>query len=56
MKTRTIAIAAIILLALAACGDHDSDVPTAPSADRLSDTAPVDSTTSRGPGMMGGGL
>lgn len=54
MKTRTIALAASILLTLTACGDR-AEMPTAPPADHANDTAPVD-TTSRGPGMMGGGL
>jgi len=51
LRTR-LAIAALVLLA--ACTTA-ADGPMVPTDHRAADTVPVDTTTGRGPGTMGGG-
>lgn len=54
MKGRFCLTLASIALIVTACTAR-SDNPVTPPADRANDSAPVDTTSARGPGMMGGG-
>jgi hypothetical protein len=46
---------AILALILAACSSPQSNSPVMPPDHRAGNSAPTDSATMRGPGMMGGG-
>jgi hypothetical protein len=46
---------AVLALVLAACSGPRSNGPVMPADHRAGNSSPADSTTMRGPGMMGGG-
>jgi type IV pilus biogenesis protein CpaD/CtpE len=55
MSPKARVVIAIVALTLAACSSSQSNGPVMPADHRAGNSAPADSTTMRGPGMMGGG-